>query len=421
MVILLQNDSLGQGISQAGSALGSALQQRGQRSLQERQNKQFGNVLNEVLSDVNLQENPSAFLQALASAQAQGVPSDVIAQYGTLGKILQGGQQKSPFGAKSRDELVTLFEKFGMPNEVAERSADLYSNLTTGGQTDFANRLLDHIQRGNPGGGGLFDIKDNFTETVTDPSNPKNDLEIRESDQFNFPEINPFQGLTPSEGIKRQKELFDVNSKLYKETQEQLKDYKTAERSITQLSNLNNSGKLPKGLGKALNVNYKTGDLRVPSFANPETQLFVKTVNEFIRGAKDSFGARVTNFELDRFLQQLPTLANTEEGRRLILKQMETVNSINQLQGDSLKETFNHYGLRGIDNQQAEVIAEDFRKPRENALIEEFYNVPKQQQDYMVKIQTPKGKIAIEVDGQFGYIDEEEREVAKKKKGVRFL
>ena len=57
-------------------------------------------------------------------------------------------------------------------------------------------------------------------------------------------------------------------------------------------------------------------------FAISLIQQYIKTLNDFISQAKNFFGARVTNFDLQSFKSRLPSLLNTEEGRRAIIEQM---------------------------------------------------------------------------------------------------
>ena len=177
------------------------------------------------------------------------------------------------------------------------------------------------------------------------------------------------KGLTPAERVKRQDSRFTAQGPLVNKNNEIVGSLESEARSIDLLDELNQSGKVGEGVHK-LNINPKTGDLIIPQFANAEEQLFVKTVNDFTVKAKDSFGARVTNFELDRFMQRLPTLANSAGGRRLILNQMKLINEINSLEKRAVQEVFDQYGVRNIDYADAENIArrkiagqkEDLRK-----------------------------------------------------------
>jgi hypothetical protein len=94
-----------------------------------------------------------------------------------------------------------------------------------------------------------------------------------------------------------------------------------------------------------------------------------------VNKAKDSFGARVTNFEIDRFMQQLPSLANTEEGREIILEQMKTINEMDNLHQTSLRDVYRKYGISNIDPVQAEEIAEQLEKEQLGDLMERFESI----------------------------------------------
>ena len=417
---------LGQNLPKIGANIGADIQRR----RGERQARQTGNLLQNVLGQIGGEGGPQDLQQALAQVLAQGGQPNLVQQFGTLGAALERSKPKSPLGEKSRDELVDLFKKFGMSDEIAGRNADLYSSLTVGGQTAFANQLMENIQRGSTN--GLFDIKksasiqtpsgqakfqEDFSEQQTDPFNPRANVEPR---AMNFPEVNPFEDLTPTEKVKRQGELFKENSKRYKELQESLKNSKTEALTERRLTQLNDSKKLPKGMGKAINIDWKSGKIRFPSFANKETQLYVKTLNQFIKNAKDYYGARVTNFELDSFMQMLPTLANTEEGRRLILDQMKIVREISQLYDDSEKEVLNYYGLYDIDPASVDQIASINRKGRLQALEKAYDEVVLAQDRYLAKQDTPQGSIAIEINGQRGYIPASQRDEAIRK-GAKIL
>ena len=69
------------------------------------------------------------------------------------------------------------------------------------------------------------------------------------------------------------------------------------------------------------------------STATKETQEFEKLSAEFIKGAKGIFGGRVTNQDLDAFLKMVPTLKNTNEGKMVILRNLQRVNDASILEG----------------------------------------------------------------------------------------
>lgn len=195
------------------------------------------------------------------------------------------------------------------------------------------------------------------------------------------PDIEDFdKGLTPKERVKRQDARFSLQTPLINKNNESLRSLQNEELSLGLLTSLEETGKLGQGLHK-LNINPKTGDLFVPQFANAEEQLFVKTVNDFTVKAKDSFGANVTNFELTRFMQRLPTLANSPEGRKLILRHMRIVNEALQLEKKALQDVFDTYGVRNIDFVEAENMARKKIQPETDRLRKEALQVEKLSRD----------------------------------------
>lgn len=168
---------------------------------------------------------------------------------------------------------------------------------------------------------------------------------------------------------------YKTNLPLFNEAVKKVKSAESEGLSIQRLQELNESDKLPKGLGR-LNVNLSSGELRLPFLANPETQAFVKTINDFTTKAKDSFGARVTNFELNRFMKRLPTLLNTTEGRRTILRQMEIINQLNTLEQQGILDVFDQEGgVRKIDYDQAERKSKKSNKSAVEKLKKEFLSL----------------------------------------------
>jgi hypothetical protein len=224
---------------------------------------------------------------------------------------------------------------------------NLYKAAPQGGQTEIIKNVVETNQRNNAPGSYVPEGVKDFDS-----------------------------GLTPKERIKRQESRYTHQLPLVEANSKSLAASESEAMSLDLLQELDRSGKVGTGLHR-LNINPKTGDLFLPAAASPEEQLFVKTVNDFTVKAKDSFGARVTNFELDRFMQRLPTLANSVEGRGLIMRQMSIVNKINQMERKSLQEVFDEYGVRNIDYADAENIARKKINEDKEALRKEYLQVEK--------------------------------------------
>lgn len=294
----------------------------------------------------------------------------------------------------------------GVDENIASNIADLYSGATEGGKTAILNNTLDLINRGLLGGERPSQNK--FREEQAE--------NIRENAAFNWPKIEMEKGLRPADVVKRQGEREKANTEIYQNAVSKKKALEEDALSINQLKQLNETADLPQGWGR-VQLNPKTGELFLPAAASPESQLFVKTVTNFIKRAKDTFGTRVTNFDLDSFKQGLPTLANSREGRELILEQMDIVNRLNSLDEDAILNTYDHYGIENINNQKAQKIANIWKQDRKKELVNEFKNILKNRNEIkkdseIIEMLTPDGDI---IDVPRSQVDQALKAGAKRK------
>jgi hypothetical protein len=387
----------------------------------------FSNALSQTLPDAlgalierkrgqTDQENENKALKA------QGINLEGVKNPKTRELLLSHHQknQEHNFERLQHDEHVkTIKDLYG------ENAARLYAASTEGGKTKLQEFLLEHGARGE----NIDQILGNYVIQNRQDFQSGHSETPQEGEQqlpgMGRPEQNPDQGLTSSEKVARQEKRYEKNLPLYEVEDARRQGLVSEAETLDILNDLNESKKLPEGLGR-LNVSYKEGNLVVPALANAETQKYIKTVNQFLNKAKDTFGARVTNFELDRFLQQLPTLANTEEGRREILKQMKYFNSIqNTYQSELQKYIDEKGGIRNVDWDAAKRRAEERARPQIEEAKKQFKNSEKIAQDLYekkltdVKAKTPKGSVVVEKDGQFGYIPKKNLYKATKNGGYK--
>lgn len=431
MVVVLDDPSgLGQGISAFGQAIGAGLQRRGdirrqeaQQQQQKQEQQQYGSVMGSVLGQ--LPENPSAMdvSRAFTTAVSQGVPVDVAQNMTTLYSTLAKSQREAGATQQEIDKFRDILGRFGFSEENADAHSQLYGSLTTGGRTQYATMLLDQIQRGDVGGppsaNPLSDeLVEQTQQTMMMPDGVPGESQVITADEsatFEWPKFNIFEGMTGKERASLKRDLLKENNKELKEIQKQIDSSEGNQMRLDQLETLNQSGQLPEGWQRFL-INWNTGDSPVPQLLNPETQLYIKTVNDFLVGAKDTFGGRVTNFELNAFKKRLPTLANTTEGRSLILAQMKNMQQLDRLRNDALKEVYRKYGTQNIDRAKAEEIADKLIESDLEQLKEDNKNIIQRQEDFFVKQQTPSGMIPVQKpDGSRGYVREDQGEAAEKK------
>ena len=276
-------------------------------------------------------------------------------------KIFAEKMAKSP----DHDRMVKAFESYGFSPEEAE----FYSILTQGGQTAVVKDLLEGRKRA---GGFSNKLQDNAVQ----PGESQQEISSEEKTNRELKDVIQSQdiGLTPAEKVTRSNKRFDEGIKQYQDAGTKLRGMTRDKERLDILESLNKSKNLPKELGR-LNVN-KEGNLRVPFLASPEAQRYVKTLNEFSAGAKDTFGSRVTNFDLQQYLLRYPNLLNSEEGRRQLLQQMKIVNQINSIYYKNLKNVYDKAGgVRNIDSDVAERFAEQISDPQIKELQTKFNEI----------------------------------------------
>lgn len=274
----------------------------------------------------------------------------------------------SPQSAAER-EAKTLQDQNAykiVENSFGKEFADLWINSSPGAQTALINQALDLASRGE-------DINKYLRQYGLEEG-PKLPSE-KPIPEKTTPEKGyklDVRGYTPKDVIKYKSELRKENSPIFQDASNKVKSLDREIFALNQLLKL--SPKVPEGIfGKLTSgVNPMTGELILPEAANPETELFVKTVNNFISAAKETFGARVTDFDLKSFMNRLPKLSNTKEGRDLIIKQMNYLAKLDQLHNNSLRDVYRKYGTGNITPEDADRLAEENIKDKVAELKNKF-------------------------------------------------
>jgi len=229
--------------------------------------------------------------------------------------------------------------------------------------------------------------------------------------------------MTNAERVKWENSNEKENNKELKETGDKKKALRSNDILIKSMTDVNDGGYLPSGVGKMLIVDPETGDIKPSAqllkLNNPQTELYVKNLKQWLKGAKDFFGARVTNFDVTSFMQQLPSLLNSEQGRRLILKQMKYVNDLESLHNNTLNEALRKYGRTANFNQLSDIVTNKVSTQEEDLMgkvnnlvaaskdIETMAKNPDMFRNHVL-MQTPKGK--------FRAVPQEKVDDLKKKK-----
>lgn len=206
----------------------------------------------------------------------------------------------------------------------------------------------------------------------------KSPLENNQKPKEKYPKFNYRKGRTATEYNHFKDALRKENAPVYQESAKKEKSAKGEKLLIDRVDTLNERKTLPEGLGKAI-INPTTGEpFAIASWfglVNPDTQSFIKTINEFTTKAKDTYGSRVTNFDLQQYMKRLPGLLNTYEGRKNIIQQMKISNKLTDLYEGELTKIYNKYGLDGITQEDAIHMASQNIKEEEDKLIDEYNKI----------------------------------------------
>lgn len=322
---------------------------------------------------VQILEAPGGFSSQLGQRLGAGLVKGV-----EFGEKVRMEKHKQKYAQGQKDKMADLLVKRGVDPE----DAKLYAELTTGGQTEFAKNILESRKR------GLDSFGNKATRSVNKiPAHEKDEMMQQEGMQE--PERSPEQeveeelgayqefaneGLTPAEKVKRESERYKTNLPVYQEAGTRLRGLTRDKERLSILESLDKTGKLPKNLGR-VNVD-EDGNLKFAFASAPEAQRYVKTLNEFSANAKDTFGSRVTNFDLQQYLLRFPNLLNSAEGRNQIYKQMKIVNEINSVYYKNLKDVYDRSGgIRNIDPDIAEKLADKLSESKVEGLVKKFDDI----------------------------------------------
>ena len=129
---------------------------------------------------------------------------------------------------------------------------------------------------------------------------------------------------------------WDRSEPIRKDVIDQARTWDKRLNSLGEMERLIKDGNLPDPT--FFSILKKMGADDVLLSQDTPQQVFKSLVKDFITGAKDVFGGRVTNFELEQFLTMLPSLANTPEGNVEIIKNLKKVGQAAKIEAGILEK-----------------------------------------------------------------------------------
>ena len=156
---------------------------------------------------------------------------------------------------------------------------------------------------------------------------------------------------------------------------EQARAAQDNDRRLGRMKKLNDEGKL---ISAGYNTALKALGLDYAVLKNADSQEFDKLTADFLRNAKEIFGARVTNFEIEAFLRAIPTLSQTKEGRDRVIRNLQIFNKGAQLRANAMKQIMKEN--RGTPPYDLEEQIEERIGPELSKISQEFIEGPVQKQ-----------------------------------------
>lgn len=111
---------------------------------------------------------------------------------------------------------------------------------------------------------------------------------------------------------------------------------------LNRMEQLNKTGKMTHPVWASLLGTLKHGiwgaGIDLGFLQSADSQEFNKLSKDFLRNAKSIFGARVTEGEIRMFLETIPTLSQTKEGRKRVIRNMKMMNESAKLRKNAMTE-----------------------------------------------------------------------------------
>lgn len=278
-----------------------------------------------------------------------------VSPYGEqIGQVLGSGieqlaQQK--MAQIQKNNLAKQFQQMGIPGQIAFLPPNL--------QQEIVKNLA---QEGQIGLGGQ-------------PSFGAPSLgQIPGQERFPGQQAFTSQGVFPNFGGLNRKERFAAERAERPYYQDVLNAYKTSHttnKDLDRMIELINKGgvvnptidHLQRWLSSTLKINLK--DLR-----GADTEEYEKIVAGFMKNAKQIFGSRITNFDLEQFLKTLPTLSVSHEGKMRLIGSMKAAAKAQELEYEALRHLMRMNG--GRIPPYAQMMVEEMLAPELDRLSQEF-------------------------------------------------
>ena len=323
MVTVVGGTSVG---GEFGKAFGDMLQTFAQQKMQKVQQRQHATGL-----------------------QALGIPAEAANQIVMLPPEIQGIVVKNFLaGAENQGLNQALSELLGQPSpqgtqllQVQPKQINgqtvnpIYSKIPQNHPAYVQNNLPEPVQQQEG---------KSFAEILKNPRlKPEHRLQIAKLQQQKQLQEQKLTATEQKEANKETKPVYDRISKEYKAS-------KDSEKRLGRMRELIKKGNLPNSAWasalKTLSKGIWGFGVDLGFLTHADAQEFNKLSKDFLKNAKDYFGARLTDTDLNTFLQTVPDLSQTDEGKLRVINNLESFDKAADLRYKTMKNIIKENGGR---------------------------------------------------------------------------
>lgn len=193
-------------------------------------------------------------------------------------------------------------------------------------------------------------------------------------------ELSELKKVSKEEEREARKETLPV----YKEVVRKYKDARENDQRLGRMKELVKKGKLGSPTFNNALETLSHGvfgiGINLKNLMSADAQEFDKLSTEFLKGAKELFGARVTDNEIKMFMKMVPTLGQSDAGKMRVIANMNIGNKANKIRYNAMRDIIKeNKGKRPFDledlieeraGKQLDALAEEFKsniRPLENS------------------------------------------------------
>jgi len=262
---------------------------------------------------------------------------------------------------------------------------ELFGQLFQGGQRQDQGQPQMGIQeqegmpQGQTGIEGQFDLsklpEENLRQLAAFKSSPGDEGVIGNIAQSEIDKRKE----TAAARTKKEEQYFKFNEPKLAELSDTQRKLETENARYERLENLfADPSKFPSSFTAALFTKDGTINDIVYSQMTPEAQEAVKLIIDSTSNIKDTYGARITNFDLQTYLKKLPSLLNSPEGKTRVLRDLKIINELNRMHASGIQEIFEEQGGSDkIPYSKAETLYKKRYGGLEKDLLSKFVNPEK--------------------------------------------